>query len=186
MNETKTQPGIFIYENDYQILCELGPEERCALIDAMMSYALGGELPDFNGSPLSSMAWKCIKPHLDHDTERYRKRVTDSEYAVYCKLADKNGVPRMSREEWENTQSNNDRYRPLTPDNDHEPNRDINRNENIKENRDRNLNSNRNENREVVTERGERLLSPVQKEQEFEAKKNEALRKLEEYRSASP
>lgn len=178
--EEKQRPGIYLYQNDYELLCVLDPEERCKVLDAMMNYARSGELPDFSDSRLAMMAWKSIKPHLDHDAERYQKRIADGEYAVYCRECDRKELPRLSREEWEaNRESlkNIDRYLPISTDNDRVPNR------NTKSNTKTNSYSNTEgkTDRESERKEGNRKPSTAEIEQDFESKREAALKMLADH-----
>ena len=174
----KQRPGIYLYRNDYELLCELEPEDRCRVLDGMMEYAQSGELPDFSGSRLATVVWKSIRPHLDHDASRYQKRVSDSEYAVCCREWDRNGLPRLSREEWETSRditTDNDRYRSLTIVDGRLPNR------NTKADTKSYSNTEGKTDREC--ERKEESHPPTQAEQElnFEAMREAALKKLQEH-----
>ncbi len=176
--EEKQRPGIYLYQNDYELLCELDPEDRCKVLDGMMVYARSGELPDFSGSRLSAVVWKSIKPHLDHDAERYQKRVADSEYAVFCRECDKKEIPRISREEWDANRAaieSIDRYPLISVDTDRIPNR------NTKSNTKSYSNTEGKADRECERKEGNHQPSKAEIEQDFESKREAALKMLADH-----
>lgn len=93
------RPGIMFYFDMAEPLKVLGYEEKGRLLEAILDYGQFGVVPEFDG--LLTVAWGFIRPKLDVDATRYRKKVVKNTYSSYCAREKKNGntVP-LDFDEW--------------------------------------------------------------------------------------
>jgi hypothetical protein len=119
LSDEITRPGFMLYLEDYEVTKELPKEMKGMLWEASFEYVKFGVMPEFTGIELLPVriAWSSIRSKLDHDQDRYVKKVLQSKHAVYCREFRKNnpGKEPMEYEEWETC------YRPVSPDNERYP-----------------------------------------------------------------
>ena len=94
------RPGIILYFDMVEPLKVLGNEEKGQLLDAMLDYGQFGVIPEFDG--YLTVAWGFIRPKLDADAKRYRKRVVKNTYSSYCAREKKKNDDKtlLEFEEW--------------------------------------------------------------------------------------
>ena len=61
--------SFIFYRSFFEAAEDLGPEEKCAMFDAICDYALNFVEPSLEGTP--KMAFRLIKPQLDANIARY-------------------------------------------------------------------------------------------------------------------
>lgn len=75
------RPGVVIYFDLRPGFKRLSFEEKGHLLDALLDYGELGIEPEFDDA-LLSLAWDFIRPRLDADEERYRKRCEKAQDAA--------------------------------------------------------------------------------------------------------
>lgn len=90
------QPGVMIYFDIAEPLKGLSYEEKGRLLEAILDYGQFGLVPEFDG--LLMVVWGFIRPKLDVDASKYRKKVVKNTYSSYCAKVPK--PERMEYEEW--------------------------------------------------------------------------------------
>ncbi len=115
------RPGIMIYFDLLRPIRKLSYEDGGKLLIAMLEYGKDGIIPEFDGA--LDMAWEFVKPKIDKDGEMYEISCVQREYAAFCKLRKKLGLPKISFEEWKEMDEH-ERQRMTTDDN--EPLRAVN------------------------------------------------------------
>ena len=94
-----SKPGSMLYYDILEALRHLSNEDLGRLFLAILEYGRDNTLPQFSG--MRAMAWAFIKPKLDRDDLRYKNTVTRSTYAAFCREIKKRGLPKVSREVWD-------------------------------------------------------------------------------------
>lgn len=61
--------SFIFYRSFFEAAEDLGPEEKCAMFDAICDYALNFAEPSLEGTP--KMAFRLIKPQLDANIARF-------------------------------------------------------------------------------------------------------------------
>lgn len=92
------QPGVMIYFDIAEPLKGLSYEEKGRLLEAILDYGQFGRGPEFDG--LLMVVWGFIRPKLDIDASKYRKRVVKNTYSSYCAKESKANKTAMNFEEW--------------------------------------------------------------------------------------
>ena len=92
------QPGVMIYFDIAEPLKGLSYEEKGRLLEAILDYGRLGREPKFDG--LLMVVWGFIRPKLDIDASKYRKRVVKNTYSSYCAKESKANRTAMNFEEW--------------------------------------------------------------------------------------
>lgn len=94
------RPGIILYFDMVEPLKALENEEKGQPLDAMLDYGQFGVIPKFDG--YLTVAWGFIRPKLDADAKRYRKRVVKNTYSSYCAREKKKNDDKtlLEFEEW--------------------------------------------------------------------------------------
>lgn len=102
----KERPGVMLYFDNKDCFDALSDEETGRLIKGLLSYALTGREPQFDGALM--LVWLMLKPRIDYDASRYYKLCRQKSYAVYCREQDKKQLPKQSFSEWETASSQTD------------------------------------------------------------------------------
>lgn len=108
------RPGIMLYFDILEPIRVLPDEDKGRLLVAMLEYGKEGIVPEFEG--MLALAWGFVKPKIDKDAEMYEISCVQREYAAFCKLRKKLGLPKISFEEWKETDEH-ERQRMTTDDN---------------------------------------------------------------------
>lgn len=93
------RPGVMIYFDMLPALKRLTKVQKADLFEALLEYAQYGVLPEFDDIGVS-IAWDFIQPKIDRDGCRYKEKVLKNKYAVYCRWAKQEGLPKPSFAEW--------------------------------------------------------------------------------------
>lgn len=109
-----SRPGIMLYFDILEPIRVLPDEDKGRLLVAMLEYGKEGIVPEFEG--MLALAWGFVKPKIDKDAEMYEISCVQREYAAFCKLRKKLGLPKISFEEWKETDEH-ERQRMTTDDN---------------------------------------------------------------------
>ena len=67
----KERPGVMLYFDIRPCLKRLSLEDKGLLFECILDYAQYGELPDLEG--MTGVAWDFIQPRIDRDAERYEE-----------------------------------------------------------------------------------------------------------------
>ena len=108
------RPGIMLYFDILEPIRVLPDADIGRLLLAMLEYGKEGIVPEFEG--MLALAWGFVKPKIDKDAEMYEISCVQREYAAFCKLRKKLGLPKISFEEWKETDEH-ERQRMTTDDN---------------------------------------------------------------------
>ena len=92
------RPGIMLYFDMAEPLKILGYEGKGRLLEAMLEYGQFGTVPEFEG--YMAMAWGFIRPKIDADAKRYRKKVVKNTYSSYCARCKDSDTKAVSFAEW--------------------------------------------------------------------------------------
>ena len=92
------KPGIILYFDMFHPLKPLSYEEKGRLLEAMMEYGEYGVLPELEG--ILELAWGYLKPRMDVDARKYRRKVARSLYGGYCAAEHRAGREPLPMEEW--------------------------------------------------------------------------------------
>ena len=92
------QPGVMIYFELAEPLKGLSYEEKGKLLEAILDYGQYGVVPEFDG--LLRIVWGFIRPKIDVDASKYRKKVVKNTYSSYCAKESKANRTAMNFEEW--------------------------------------------------------------------------------------
>ena len=108
------RPGIMLYFDILEPIRVLPDAEKGRLLVAMLEYGQSGISPTFDG--MLALAWGFVKPKIDKDEESYEISCVQREYAAFCKLRKKMGLPKISFDEWKEM-GENERQRMISDDN---------------------------------------------------------------------
>ena len=92
------RPGFMIYFTDWLPLLKLDDSTLATLFRACVKYAGAGEWPELAGT--SEIIWGMLYPKLDRDGERYESRKESGEYAAFCREEKRAGREPVSFAAW--------------------------------------------------------------------------------------
>lgn len=96
----KKKPGFISYHEFRGSVNALSDEEAGKLFKACFDYSMEGLQP--NDLPArASVLWPLIMARIDEDTDSYRQKSRDSQYAAYCRDQKNAGNVPDDRETWE-------------------------------------------------------------------------------------
>ena len=107
------KPGVMFYFDIRPCIKRLTTEEKGQLFEAILDYGEFGSFPNFDDR--LGIAWDFIQPKLDRDTELYGHKVTQRQYAVYVREAQKRDHAQIPFDEWVDL-SDNEKNRLLSAD----------------------------------------------------------------------
>ena len=94
------RPGVMICFDLLPQLEDFSDEECGELFRALLIYGSTGKAPAFSDRGMRVL-WRTLQARTDRDREAYQKRVSDAQYAVYCRQEKRSGGEPVSRELWE-------------------------------------------------------------------------------------
>jgi len=98
------KPGVMIYHDDFISYTEvLSLEQMGKLFVAILKFSAFDEIPDFEDDRELKIIWIGVMKGIERDAKRYVENCKNKKYAAYCRECDKNGVPRMTKEQWKKT-----------------------------------------------------------------------------------
>lgn len=95
----KTRPGVMLYFDQSACIRALPDEAAGKLTKGILTYAESGKEPTFDD--VLSLVWMMVRPLIDRDGQRYTLQCTKKSYAVYCREQQKQGLPKLSFEDWQ-------------------------------------------------------------------------------------
>ena len=93
------RPGMMVYFDLLQAMEELNWEQKGRLLEAMLRYGADGEEPELD--PTCRMLWVFLRRQMDRDRRAYDERCRKSRYAVYCRVARREGIEPADYETWQ-------------------------------------------------------------------------------------
>ena len=95
----KQQPGVMVYFDIRPMLAHLALEQQGLLLQAILTYAEDGRMPDFSDDSHLSMAWAIMQPRIDRDREAYQEKCEKARHAASCRKTATGDVPKGRRAE---------------------------------------------------------------------------------------
>lgn len=81
----KQQPGVMFYFDIRPMLAHLTLDQQGLLLQAILTYAEDGRMPDFSDDSHLSMAWAIMQPRIDRDREAYQEKCAKARHAASCR-----------------------------------------------------------------------------------------------------
>lgn len=82
MGKTNNKPGVMLYFDKLPVLESLTDKQRGKLLLGMIRYASGGPDPAEELDKVTKMIWITMKPLVDLDDEKYKKKVENARRSV--------------------------------------------------------------------------------------------------------
>lgn len=92
------RPGILLYFDFAAVFRVLAPDDCKSLILALLDYARTGEVPELTGQALQ--AWPDFKAAADRDAESYEDKTRGKHYGGHVTSSRAAGVEPLTFEEW--------------------------------------------------------------------------------------